>query len=92
LKHLRLQIDVLTLSATPVPRTLHMSLLGIRDISNLTTAPRDRVPIETRITRFDPELIRHAMVRELNRNGQVYFVHNRVHDLQKYADRWKRRC
>ena len=87
LKHLRLQIDVLTLSATPVPRTLHMSLLGIRDISNLTTAPRDRVPIETRITRFDPELIRHAMVRELNRNGQVYFVHNRVHDLQKYADR-----
>lgn len=87
LKHLRLQIDVLTLSATPVPRTLHMSLLGIRDISNLTTAPRDRVPIETRITRFDPELIRHAMVRELNRNGQVYFVHNRVHDLQSYADR-----
>ncbi|WP_339731634.1 transcription-repair coupling factor [uncultured Gimesia sp.] len=87
LKHLRLQIDVLTLSATPVPRTLHMSLLGIRDISNLTTAPRDRVPIETRISRFDPELIRHAMVRELNRNGQVYFVHNRVHDLQKYADR-----
>lgn len=87
LKHLRLQIEVLTLSATPVPRTLHMSLLGIRDISNLTTAPRDRVPIETRITRFDPELIRHAMVRELNRNGQVYFVHNRVHDLKSYADR-----
>lgn len=87
LKHLRLQIDVLTLSATPVPRTLHMSLLGIRDISNLTTAPRDRVPIETRITRFDPELIRHAIVRELNRNGQIYFVHNRVHDLQTYADR-----
>ncbi|WP_232101301.1 transcription-repair coupling factor [Gimesia panareensis] len=87
LKHLRLQIDVLTLSATPVPRTLHMSLLGIRDISNLTTAPRDRVPIETRITRFDEELIRHAIVRELNRNGQVYFVHNRVHDLQKFADR-----
>jgi transcription-repair coupling factor (superfamily II helicase) len=87
LKRLRLQIDVLTLSATPVPRTLHMSLLGIRDISNLTTAPRDRVPIETRITRFDPELIRHAMVRELNRNGQVYFVHNRVNDLRTYADR-----
>lgn len=87
LKRLRLQIDVLTLSATPVPRTLHMSLLGIRDISNLTTAPRDRVPIETRICRFDAELIRHAIVRELNRNGQVYFVHNRVHDLQKYADR-----
>jgi len=87
LKRLRLQIDVLTLSATPVPRTLHMSLLGIRDISNLTTAPRDRVPIETRISRFDPELIRHAIVRELNRNGQVYFVHNRVNDLQTYADR-----
>jgi len=82
LKQLRLEVDVLTLSATPIPRTLHMSLLGIRDISNLETAPQDRQAVETRITRFDKELIRHAIVRELNRGGQVYFVHNRVHSIQ----------
>jgi transcription-repair coupling factor (superfamily II helicase) len=64
-----------------------MSLLGIRDISSLTTPPRDRVPIETRVSRFDESLIRSAIVRELNRGGQVYFVHNRVHDIQKVADR-----
>jgi transcription-repair coupling factor (superfamily II helicase) len=87
LKHLRLEVDILTLTATPIPRTLHMSLLGIRDISSLTTPPRDRVPIETRVSRFDESLIRSAIVRELNRGGQVYFVHNRVHDIQKVADR-----
>ena len=87
LKLMRLEIDVLTLSATPIPRTLHMSLLGIRDISNLTTAPQERQPIETRVTRFDPELIRSAIVRELNRNGQVFFVHNRVHNIQSIRDR-----
>ncbi|MCA9065684.1 MAG: transcription-repair coupling factor, partial [Planctomycetaceae bacterium] len=87
LKHLRLEVDVLTLTATPIPRTLHMSLLGIRDISSLTTPPRDRVPIETRVSRFDEKLIRSAIIRELNRGGQVYFVHNRVHDIQLVADR-----
>jgi len=85
LKRLRLEVDVLTLSATPIPRTLHMSILGVRDISNLTTAPQDRQAIETRICRFDKELIRNAVVRELNRNGQVFFVHNRVHDIQAMA-------
>ena len=87
LKHLRLSVDVLTLSATPIPRTLHMSLLGIRDISNLTTPPPDRQPIETRIGRWDSETIRHAVVRELNRGGQVYFVHNRVYNIRTIADR-----
>ncbi|GAB4156064.1 MAG: transcription-repair coupling factor [Planctomycetaceae bacterium] len=87
LKRMRLDVDVLTLSATPIPRTLHMSLLGIRDISNLTTAPQERQAIETRVVRFDPELIRRAIVRELNRNGQVYFVHNRVYNIQSIADR-----
>lgn len=87
LKRLRLEVDVLTMSATPIPRTLHMSLLGIRDISNLTTPPRDRQAIETRICRFDPELIRKAMIRELNRNGQVFFVHNRVYNIRLIADR-----
>ena len=82
LKQLRLQVDVLTLSATPIPRTLHMSLLGLRDISNLTTPPPGRQPIETRVGRWDEGLIRHALVRELNRGGQAYFVHNRVQDIE----------
>lgn len=85
LKHLRATVDVLTMTATPIPRTLHMSLLGIRDISNLETPPADRLAIETRIVRFDPQLIRHAILRELNRDGQVYFVHNRVQSIQAVA-------
>lgn len=87
LKKLRLEVEVLTLSATPIPRTLHFSLVGIRDISNLTTPPMDRLAIETRICRFDESLIRQAIVRELNRGGQVYFVHNRVHDIELISDR-----
>ncbi|MEX0718079.1 MAG: transcription-repair coupling factor [Planctomycetaceae bacterium] len=87
LKRLRLEVDVLTLSATPIPRTLHMSLLGIRDISNLITPPMDRIAIETRIVRWDRELIRNAIVRELNRNGQIYFVHNRVQSIHQVAER-----
>ena len=85
LKHLRLEVDVLTMTATPIPRTLHLSLLGIRDISSLTTPPRDRMPIETHVGRYDESLVRSAIIRELNRGGQVYFVHNRVHDIEKIA-------
>jgi transcription-repair coupling factor (superfamily II helicase) len=87
LKTFRSTVDVLTLSATPIPRTLHMSLLGIRDISNLETPPPDRKAIETRIIRFDAETIKRAIHRELNRDGQVYFVHNRIYDIQSVADR-----
>jgi transcription-repair coupling factor (superfamily II helicase) len=87
LKALRRTVDVLTLTATPIPRTLHMSLLGIRDISNLETPPHDRLAIETRIARFDQVLVRNAIVRELNRDGQVFFVHNRVHSIWAIADR-----
>jgi transcription-repair coupling factor (superfamily II helicase) len=87
LKRLRQTVDVLTLTATPIPRTLHLSLLGIRDISNLETPPQGRLAIETRIVRFDPQLIRHAIVRELNRDGQVYFVHNRVHNIHDIANK-----
>ncbi len=87
LKRLRQTVDVLTMTATPIPRTLHLSLLGIRDISNLETPPPDRLAIETRIARYDPELIRHAVLRELNRDGQVYFVHNRVYNIKEVADR-----
>ncbi|QDT65589.1 transcription-repair coupling factor [Calycomorphotria hydatis] len=85
LKHMRLEVDVITLSATPIPRTLHLSLLGIRDISNLVTPPVDRQAIETRISRWDDTLIRNAIVRELNRNGQIYFVHNRVYNIKTIA-------
>ena len=83
LKALRQTVDVLTMTATPIPRTLHMSLLGVRDISNLETPPDDRLAVETRVTRFDEELIRHAVLRELNRDGQIFFVHNRVHDIER---------
>jgi transcription-repair coupling factor (superfamily II helicase) len=87
LKTFRSTVDVLTLSATPIPRTLHMSLLGIRDISNLETPPPDRKAIETRITRFDADTIKRAIHRELNRDGQIYFVHNRIYDIETVADK-----
>jgi transcription-repair coupling factor (superfamily II helicase) len=87
LKKLRQMVDVLTLTATPIPRTLHLSLLGIRDISNLETPPQGRLAIETRIVRWDKQLIRHAILRELNREGQIYFVHNRVYNIQEIADK-----
>jgi transcription-repair coupling factor (superfamily II helicase) len=90
LKALRSSVDVLTMTATPIPRTLHMSLLGVRSISNLETAPKDRLAVETRIARFDDALIRHAVLRELNRDGQVYFVHNRVQDIQKVSHELER--
>ncbi|RMF39750.1 MAG: transcription-repair coupling factor, partial [Planctomycetota bacterium] len=87
LKHLRENVDVMTLSATPIPRTLHMSLVGVRDISNLETPPEDRLSVETRTIRFDDKLIRNAILRELNRDGQIYFVHNRIQDIEQVAGR-----
>ncbi|HEY4232161.1 MAG TPA: transcription-repair coupling factor [Lacipirellulaceae bacterium] len=85
LKALRATVDVLTMTATPIPRTLHMSLLGVRAISNLETPPADRLAVETRVTRFSEEMVRHAIMRELNRGGQIYFVHNRIQDIQLVA-------
>jgi transcription-repair coupling factor (superfamily II helicase) len=85
LKTLRTTVDVLTMSATPIPRTLHMSLVGVRDISNLETPPEDRMAVETKVTRWHNELIRHAIMRELARGGQIYFVHNRVNDIELVA-------
>jgi len=87
LKRLRSIVDVLTLTATPIPRTLHMAMMGLRDISSLQTPPRDRQAIETVVKRFDPETLRQAIVRELNREGQVYLVHNRVRSIDAVADR-----
>lgn len=86
LLQLRLTVDVLTLSATPIPRTLHMSLLGLRDISNLTTPPLDRRAIVTEVIPFNPIRVKQAIVRELAREGQIFFVHNRVHDIISAAD------
>lgn len=85
LKQLRATVHVLTMTATPIPRTLHSALLGLRDISNLETPPPERLPVETHIIRWDEPLIRHAILREMNRGGQVFFVHNRVHDIVQVA-------
>jgi len=86
LRKLRANVDVLALSATPIPRTLHMSLVGIRDVSNLYTAPAERLPIITKAARFDRKLIRQAITRELDRGGQTYFLHNRVDSIYRVAD------
>ena len=86
LKQLRYTVDVLTMTATPIPRTLHMALLGIRDISSLATPPLDRRAIATQIRPFDLQLIREAVLREMNRDGQVYFVHNYVRSIRSMAD------
>ena len=85
LKQLRTQVDVLTMSATPIPRTLHMSMLGLRDISSLTTAPQDRRSIVTEVLAYDANRIKLAMLRELQRDGQIYFVHNRVSNIYDVA-------
>jgi transcription-repair coupling factor (superfamily II helicase) len=85
LKKMRVNVDILTMTATPIPRTLHMSLLGLRDISSLATPPLDRRSIVTAVTGYNNELIRKAIIRELNRQGQVFFVHNRVRTIEKKA-------
>ncbi|MCD6365170.1 MAG: transcription-repair coupling factor, partial [Planctomycetes bacterium] len=87
LKQMRATVDVLTLTATPIPRTLHMALLGLRDISSLATAPLDRRAIRTEVCQYDEGLIKRAIQRELNRRGQVFFVHNRVVDIESLADK-----
>jgi transcription-repair coupling factor (superfamily II helicase) len=86
LKQMRKTVDVLTMSATPIPRTLHMSMLGLRDISSLTTAPQDRRSIVTEVIAYDRQRIQAAVLREMNREGQTYFVHNRVSNIQEVAD------
>jgi len=87
LKQLRKEIDVLAMSATPIPRTLHMSLVGLRDMSVIETPPKDRMAIQTVVAKFDEKLIRSAVEVELERGGQVYFVHNRVESIYEIASR-----
>ena len=90
IKQLKKDIDVLTLTATPIPRTLHMSLIGIRDMSVLEEPPMDRVPIQTYVMEYDEETVREAINRELRRGGQVYYVYNRVNDIADVALRLSR--
>jgi len=90
LKKMRREVDVLTLSATPIPRTLHMALVGVRDMSTMETPPEDRLPIKTYIAEYDERLMREAVLRELERQGQVFFVHNRVQSIEMVADRLRR--
>ena len=85
IKKLKENIDVLTLTATPIPRTLHMSLIGVRDMSLLEEAPQDRQPIQTYVMEYNEEMVREAIVRELTRGGQVYYVYNRVNDIEQVA-------
>ena len=90
IKSMRKEVDVLTLSATPIPRTLHLSLVGIRDLSVIETPPEARLPIQTRIAEDDDGLVRDAINRELDRGGQVFFVHNRVETIETAAERVRR--
>ena len=87
LKQMRKEIDVLAMSATPIPRTLHMSLVGLRDMSVIETPPKDRMAIQTVVAKFDEKIIRSAIEVELERGGQVYFVHNRVESIYEIASR-----
>ena len=92
LKEMRVNVDALTLTATPIPRTLHFSLMGARDLSVISTPPPNRQPVTTEIHTFNEEFIRDAVSFELRRGGQVFFVHNRMHDIeavgQSYFDVW----
>jgi len=86
MKQLKLNVDVLTLTATPIPRTLSMALSGIRDMSLIETPPEDRFPVQTYVLEYDDELVRDAIVREVSRGGQVFYVHNRVQSIQRIAE------
>jgi len=86
LKQMRSEVDVLTLTATPIPRTLHMSLAGVRDMSTIETAPEERLPIKTYVSEFSDDLIREAILREMDRDGQVYFLHNRVYNIEYMSE------
>ncbi|HEY1648081.1 MAG TPA: transcription-repair coupling factor [Terracidiphilus sp.] len=87
LKQMRKEIDVLAMSATPIPRTLHMSLVGLRDMSVIETPPKDRMAIQTVVAKFDEKIVRSAVEVELERGGQIYFVHNRVESIYEIASR-----
>ncbi|GJL78125.1 MAG: transcription-repair-coupling factor [Nitrospinaceae bacterium] len=86
LKKLRASVDILTLTATPIPRTLHFSLMGVRDLSVIETPPSDRLAVKTFVRKFDEKVIREAILRELDRGGQIFFVHNKIHSIQSVQE------
>jgi transcription-repair coupling factor (superfamily II helicase) len=90
LKALRLTTDVITLTATPIPRTLYMSLMGARDLSVINTPPENRLPITTIVVEYDEDMLRQALTRELSRRGQVFFLHNRIEDIEKLQEKIRR--
>ncbi len=90
LKRMRTEVDVLTLTATPIPRTLYMSLTGVRDISTIETPPEERLPVSTYVGQYDAQLVRRAVLRELERGGQVFYVHNRVQTIEAVRHRLER--
>jgi transcription-repair coupling factor (superfamily II helicase) len=90
LKSLRLTCDVLTLTATPIPRTLYMSLMGAKDLSVINTPPQNRLPIKTIVVEYDQDLIKQAILKEVSRRGQVFFLHNRIHDIDRLKDKLSR--
>lgn len=87
IKHMKTQVDALTLSATPIPRTLHMSLVGIRDMSVLNTPPEERLPVQTQVVEYSDALVRDAILREVSRGGQVYFLYNQVRSIERFYAR-----
>ncbi|MBI4328523.1 MAG: transcription-repair coupling factor, partial [Chloroflexi bacterium] len=87
LKRLRSEVDVLTLTATPIPRTLHMALVGVRDMSTIETPPEERLPIKTFVAEYDERLVREAVLREMDRGGQVFYLHNRIFDIEREVSR-----
>ena len=89
LKQLRSQVDVLTLTATPIPRTLHMSMLGVRDLSVIETPPENRYPIQTYVMENNPGAIREAIEREMARDGQVFYLYNRVDTIERKLKSYK---
>ncbi|GAE27710.1 transcription-repair coupling factor [Halalkalibacter wakoensis JCM 9140] len=86
IKQLKANIDVLTLTATPIPRTLHMSMLGVRDLSVIETPPENRFPVQTYVVEYNAALIREAIEREMSRGGQIYFLYNRVGDIERMTE------
>ena len=90
MKQMRQEVDVLALSATPIPRTLHMCLAGVRDMSYMETPPDERLPIKTYVSEYGEDVIREAIQRELDRGGQVFFLHNRIHNIHYVADQIRR--
>ncbi|MDP6685691.1 MAG: transcription-repair coupling factor [Candidatus Omnitrophota bacterium] len=87
LKKMRLLVDILVLTATPIPRTLYMSLMGVKDMSIIETPPQDRLPIEVKVSEYDEELVKKALLKEKQRRGQVFFVHNRIEGIDKIASK-----